>query len=202
MARKIKSIKLLHFDESTQEGERIQQASVLIEIEGERPKLIQGTQVLKGDINGKHTISYTIFDGKTSGKATYSINNIEKKGDKAKINIVGISEGAICCGQNKPVDTTIDISNKTFSANDPSIQCDICQAIVDFACDLVADQIPEDEICAEVCASVCLEFVETLVGYLICVAICATACSIILDQITEYGCKVGSQYLCQKAGYC
>ncbi|PYB68276.1 hypothetical protein DMB44_04850 [Thermoplasma sp. Kam2015] len=79
MAKKIKSIKVLHFDESTQKGERIQQASVLIEIEGERPKLIQGTQVLKGDINGKHTISYTIFDGKSIGKATYSIETIEKK---------------------------------------------------------------------------------------------------------------------------
>lgn len=193
---------MLHFDESQKDGERIQQASVLIEIEGERPKLIQGTQILKGDINGKHTINYKIFDGKNSGSATYSIETLGKEQTNTKLHIVGISEGEICCGSSKPVDSTIDVKTKTFSSNDPSIQCDICEAIADFACELLADQIPEDEICADVCASVCLEFVETLVGYLICVAICATACSIILDQITEYGCKVGTAYLCQKAGYC
>lgn len=68
MAKKIKSVKVLHFDESTEKGARIQQASIFIEIEGEKPKLIQGTQVLKGDVNGNHTINYTIFDGKILGK--------------------------------------------------------------------------------------------------------------------------------------
>ena len=81
---------------------------------------------------------------------------IEKKADKTKINIVGISEGAICCGQNKPVDTTIDISNKTSSANDPSIQCDICQAIIKEISEELADGIPSEDICAEVCSEVCL----------------------------------------------
>lgn len=202
MAKKIKNIKVLHFDESTQREARVQQASVLIQFEEGSSISIHGTQVLKGDINGKHTISYKIFDGKNYDSATYSIETLGKEQTKTKLHIVGISEGGICCGSGKPVDSTIDVNTKTFSSNDPSIQCDICEAIADFACELLADQIPEDEICADVCASVCLEFVETLVGYLICVAICATACSIILDQITEYGCKVGTAFLCQKAGYC
>ena len=127
---------------------------------------------------------------------------IEKKADKTKINIVGISEGAICCGQNKPVDTTIDISNKTSSANDPSIQCDICQAIIKEICEELADGIPSEDICAEVCSEVCLLFVETLVGYLICVAICATVCELGLEAAEDYGCGVGANFICQKIGYC
>ena len=202
MTKKLKGIKVLHFDERKEKDARVQQASILIQFEEGNPILIHGTQILKGDINGKHTINYKIFDGKNYGSATYSIETLGKEQTKTKLHIVGISEGGICCGSGKPVDSTIDVNTKTFSSNDPSIQCDICEAIADFACELLADQIPEDEICADVCASVCLEFVETLVGYLICVAICATACSIILDQITEYGCKVGTAYLCQKAGYC
>ncbi|EQB73246.1 MAG: hypothetical protein AMDU4_FER2C00086G0032 [Ferroplasma sp. Type II] len=206
MAKKIKSVKVLHFDESTEKGARIQQASIFIEIEGEKPKLIQGTQVLKGDVNGNHTINYTIFDGKNIGKATYSINTMEKNINDSKLKIVGISEGKACCGNSKPIDTTLVVSNKTYSSNDPSIQCDICQALVKEICEELADGIPSDEICADVCVAgagdICLLFVETLIGYLICLSICASLCALAIEEITDYGCSVGAEYICQKVGVC
>jgi halocin C8-like bacteriocin domain-containing protein len=202
MAKRINSIKVVHFDETTENGVRTQQVSVLIEIEGEKPRLIQGTQVLKGDVNGNHTINYTIFDGKNIGKATYSINTMEKNKNDSKLKIVGISEGKACCGNSKPIDTTLMVSNKTYSSNDPSIQCDICQAIIKEICEELAEGIPSEDICAEVCSEVCLLFVETLLGYLICVAICATVCELGLEAAENYGCDVGAQFICQKIGYC
>ncbi|MEM3191454.1 MAG: hypothetical protein QXR21_05920 [Thermoplasmatales archaeon] len=51
----------------------------MIDFEGDKSKLIRGTLVLKDDVNGKHTTSYTVFDGKDVGRCTYSIENIEKK---------------------------------------------------------------------------------------------------------------------------
>ena len=50
------------------------------------------TQSLKGDVNGKHTINYTIFDGKDTGRATYSVETKGKKNGKTEFKIVGIAE--------------------------------------------------------------------------------------------------------------
>ena len=200
--KKIKNIKLLHLSEKEEEGVKIQQASLLIEFEGEFPKLIQGTQILKGDINGKHTIEYIIFDGKNIRKALYSIENLGKKDGKTKLKIIGISDGVACGGSGEPIDKIIEVSDKTFSIRDTSIQCEICQAIIKLICELLAEGIPEEDICAEVCSEVCLWFVETLVGYLICVGICATVCELGLKEVEDYGCEVGAQFICKKIGYC
>lgn len=69
--------------------------------------------------------------------------------DKTKIDIIGTSEGAICFGKNKPIGPKSEIFKKTFSANDLSIQCDICQAIVKQIFEYLAEGIPSDAICAE-----------------------------------------------------
>lgn len=206
MTKKLKEINVLHFGEREEKDARIQQASVLIQFEGGNPLLIQGTQTLKGDVNGKHTINYNIFDGKNSGSATYSIETLGKEQTKTKLHIVGISEGGVCCGSNKPVDSTIDVQTKTFSSNDPSIQCDICEAILKGICEDIADGIPSDEICADICVEgagdICLIFVETIIGYLICLSICASLCASAIEIIEDYGCGVGAGFLCEKLNIC
>ncbi len=202
MAKKIKSIKVLHFDESTEKGERIQQASVLIEIEGERPKLIQGTQVLKGDINGKHTISYTIFDGEKTKRAIYSIELLEKGKEKTKIHVIGDN---ICLQPNELglIDKELYIPNESLNPNydSSSIQCFVCKEIVGEICSLLADGIPSDDICADTCAD-CAVFIETLIGVIVCVAICATLCELAFDEVEHYGCKIGADFICKEIKYC
>ncbi|MEM3316666.1 MAG: halocin C8-like domain-containing protein, partial [Metallosphaera sp.] len=101
---------------------------------------------------------------------------------------------------------TIEVSSKTFSIIDPSILCDICQAIVKQICEELADEIPSDEICADICVAgagdICLVFVETIVGYLICLSICAGLCTAAIEVATDYGCGLGAEYLCQKLIVC
>ncbi|MEM0278724.1 MAG: halocin C8-like domain-containing protein [Metallosphaera sp.] len=97
----------------------------------------------------------------------------------------------------KPVDITIEVSSKTFSIIDPSILCDICQAIVKQICEELADEIPSDEICADICVAgagdICLVFVETIVGYLICLSICAGLSAAAIEVATDYSCGLGGR---------
>lgn len=203
--KSIKNVKILHYEEFEQGPAKTRIVAELIEYNEGLSKILQGKQILEGDIKKEATITNYVYDGNHVLKSIYHTKFLSGDSETTTLHIEGHSGCASCGKTGKTISRTVTIQNKYLqvsNASDPSLECDICKAIADAVCELLAEGIPEDEICLDVCGSVCSAFVETIVGFILCIGICATVCSTALDIAIKYGCHVGSDYICQKAGYC
>ncbi len=127
---------------------------------------------------------------------------MKKGNEKTKIHVIGDN---ICLKPDELnlIDKEVYIPTESLNPNysSSSIQCFVCKEIVGEICDLLADGIPSDDICADTCAD-CAVFIETLIGIIVCVAICATLCELAFDEVEHYGCKIGADFICKEIKYC
>lgn len=202
--KSIKNVKILHYEEFEQGPAKTRIVAELIEYNEGLSKILQGKQILEGDIKKEATITNNVYDGNHVLKSIYHTKFLSGDSETTTLHIEGHSGCASCGKTGKTISHTVTIQNKYLqvsNASDPSLKCDICEAIADKVCKRVANGISGDDICFDIC-DVCFIFVETIAGYILCLAICATACLDILDIVTEQVCKEGSDFICQKVSYC
>ena len=202
--KSIKNVKILHYEEFEQGLVKTKIVAELVEYNEGLSKILQGKQIVEGDIKKEATITNYVYGGNQVSKSIYHTKFLSGDSETTTLYIEGHSACASCGKTGKTISRTITIPNKYLqvsNASDPSLKCDICEAIADKVCKRVAKGIIGDDICFDIC-DVCFIFVETIVGYILCLAICATACLDILDIATEQVCKEGSDIICQKVSYC